>query len=320
MPGIRDAAEKLSQSQEEMEELAAKFEEIDSIETDATVKESFLSRGIEETGAQVVAGIDGGLVKKRYSAGDVISVRAVAAVFDFTGDAVKADYLPEKSPEPEFFVSANNDARSLDQEADTRRLAEEVGVALEALAAAETVLMDGSIVPSYSLSGETLESYSRLFEEACDGRLAGIVEDSYGLKLSDMLEKRLGVNIGDVRDTRLMDAILEPGERSFVRRYSTSPVEHPVLQELEDRHVNRLHTFYVKLSSTDLPLRVDYYGDAGAADEIAGKLLRLKASERYTVPSPVVEADKRAKIPETYIKRLEKRFSPGVRRRDRRPF
>jgi len=51
----------------------------------------------------------------------------------------------------------------------------------------------------------------------------------------------------------------------------------------------------VKLSENDLPLRIDYFGDPEDADEIAGNLLALKSSDNYTVPSPIVEADKRAK-------------------------
>ncbi len=320
MPGIRDAAEKLSQGWKELDELEEKFNSVSEIETDSTVKEGFLSKEIEEAEPGKVAGVDGGLLRKRYSSGDVVCVRAVAAVFDFQDREVSVDYLPGKSPEPSFFVSDAGDAESLERKAESRRLESEVSVAKEALSAAETVMMDGSIVPSYSLADEVLENYSEMFEQAEDGQLAGVVEDSYGLKLAGLLEERLGMKIGEIHDTRLMDAILEPGERSFVRRYSTSPVEHPVLQKLEDRHVNRINTFYVKLSKHDMPLRVDYLGDRSKADELAALLQRTRSSRRYTAPSPILEADKRARIPETHLKRLEKRFSPEVARRERRPF
>ena len=319
MASIREAAEKLSQIEGEREKLADKFENIDSIRTDSTIKESFLTKGIDEEKPDTVAGIDGGLVKKRYSSGDIVAARAVAAVFDF-GAELEVSYLPEKSPEPDFQVFNAHEADSIDRNAESERLKKETSVILEAMDAANLVLADGSVVPSYLEDDEVLENYNRIFEEAEAGKLAGVVEDSYGLKLASLLEDKLGIELGSIRDTLLMDAILEEGERSFVRRYSTSPVEHPVLKKLEDQHVNNLHTFYVKLSEHDLPLRIDFYGSEEDADEIAGKLRWLKSSDSYTVPSPVVEADKRAKIPETYIKRLKKRFDPGMKRRDRRSF
>lgn len=319
MPSISEAAEKLSEQGSRLEELEKKFEGAESIEKDATIKEGFLSKEFGSCEPGTVAGIDGGLVKKRYSAGDVIAVRAVAAVFDY-GGKLEVDYLPSKSPEPDFKVFDPSDSRSMNRNAETERVSTEIETVDKALDEVENILLDGSIVPSYLEDSDAVENYSEVFERADSGSFIGVVEDSYGLKLSKMLEEKLGVDIGDVRDTVLMDAILEEGERSFVRRYSTSPAEHPVLQELEDRHVNRIHTFYVKLSSNDLPLRVDFFGDVDEADRIAALLDQVKASKRYTVPAPILEADKRAKIPEKYLKRLERRFSPEVRRRDRRAF
>ncbi len=319
MASLEDAARTLSEA--ETGGLEDKFEDIDSIETDATVKEAFLSRKVEEEKPGTVAGVDGGLLKKRYSAGDVIVTRAVAAIFRFDGNGLAGTgYMPSRSPEPEFQVPAPEDADSLDRRADSERINAEVSTAVNAVEEADTVFMDGSLVPGYAVSGEVADLYTRLFEEAEEGRLVGVVEDSYGLKLAGLLEEKLGVEIGKVRDTVIADHILEACERTFVRRYSSSPVEHPVLGELEDRHVNRLNTFYVKLSSKDLPLRIDYYGGEKHADRIAGLLLALKSSETYTVPSPVLEADKRAKIPEEYLKRLERRFDPVRVRREKRAF
>lgn len=319
MASIREASEKLSQQEDGLDKLSSKFEDIDSIETGSNIKESFMSKKLEKRTPKTVAGIDGGIVKKRYSSGDVVATRAVAAVFSFESE-LEVDYIPSKSPEPDFQVFSAHEADSLDRNAESERLKAETGAMLKAVEEAETVLIDGSVVPSYLEDDHVLENYQELFEGASKGQLVGVVEDSYGLKMASILEDKLGIEIGDVRDTLLMDAILEEGERSFVRRYSTSPVEHPVLKKLDDPHVNRLHTFYVKLSEHDLPLRIDYYGDEYDADRIAGVLMALKSSKRYTIPSPIVEADKRAKIPEKYIKRLEKRFSPSVKRRDRRSF
>lgn len=317
MASIREAAEKLSERENKRGKIAEKFNKIDSIDEDSTIKESFLAKKIHADKPSSVAGVDGGIVKKRYSSGDVVAARAVAAVFDF-GESLNVDYLPSKSPEPDFQVFDAAEADSLDKNAESERLKAETSVILGAMEATSQILIDGSVVPSYLEDDSVLQNYTEMFENAESGTLVGVVEDSYGLKLASLLEDKLGIEVGEIRDTLLMDNILGAEERSFVRRYSTSPVEHPVLSKLNDRHVNRLHTFYVKLSENDLPLRVDYFGDPEEADDIAGTLLALKSSDSYTVPSPIVEADKRAKVPESYIKRLEKRFSPDMKRRDRR--
>lgn len=321
MVGIREAAEKLSRKENSLESLRESFSEHETIETDDFVREDRLSYKIRERVPESAAGIDGGIVKKRYSAGDVVAVRAVAAVLGYSETGVEeTSYIPSRSPEPEFEIFESTDDRGMERNAESMRVEQESKTVLKAIKQADTVLMDGSVVPSYLEDDESLELYNRLFEASEYGQLIGVVEDSYGLRMSSLLEEKLGIEFGRTRDTLLMDAMLQEGERSFVRRYSSSPVEHPVLQKLEERHVNKLFTFYAKLSGRDLPLRVDYYGEPEDADEIAGKLMFLKASDSYTVPAPVIEADKRAKVPQEYLKRLEKRFSPGLRRRDRRSF
>lgn len=321
MATLREAAEQLAQREEKGYDLEEKFDDIDEIETDSVVQEESLRKEIvEEEKPEKVAGIDGGIVKKRYSSADIIAVRAIATVFRFTGSGVDAEYIPGKSPEPDFSILDPQDQENLDRSAEAKRLRAETGVALEALKKADTVLMDGSIVPSYSGDEKVMEQYHRLFEEAEPGKLVGVVEDSYGTSLTGMLEEKTGIELGNMRDTQVMDAILSEGERSFVRKYSKGPAEHPVIKKIDPDHVNRIHTFYLKLSSRDRPLRIDYYGEVEDADSIASLLMNVKSSESYTIPSPIVEADKRAKVSKDYIKRLEKRFSPDQRRRNRRSF
>ncbi|MBC5793308.1 MAG: DNA double-strand break repair nuclease NurA [Nanohaloarchaea archaeon] len=318
MPGIEEAAEKLSENTSKGSHLQERFDDIESIEKDAVVKESELRKEIEITRPGKVAGVDGGLIKKRYSTGDLVAIRAVAAILDFSEDKVESKYVPSKSPEPDYHVFEPEEADSIDRNAESERLKAETSVAIDSTEKCDMVLMDGSVVPSYLEDNKALENYTELFKMAGAGKLIGVVEDSYGLKLGEILEEKLGFEISEMRDTLLMDMILEEGERSFVRRYAKGPVEHPVLGKLEEQDVNRIHTFYVKLSSQDLPLRIDYFGDPEHADDIASKLLYMKSSDRYTVPSPIVEADRRAKLDQKYLKRLEKRFSPEVKRRDRR--
>ncbi len=319
MPGLREAAEKLSKRERNKILMKEQFEDIGSIKADSVVEENFLKKNIESRKpSKVVTGIDGGLLKKRYSSGDVVAVRAVGATFNY-GEKLEVSYMPSTNPEPEFYVFEAYESDSINRNAESERLKKETEIALKALSKGK-VLLDGSVVPSYLEDEEVLENYNDLFGVAKPGQLIGVVEDSYGLKMAELLEEKLDIEIGKIRDTVLMDVVLESGERSFVRKYSSSPVEHPVLRKLKDRYVNRLYTFYVKLSDKDLPLRIDYYGEPGDADQIASDLNYVKASKRYTAPAPVVEADKKAKISEKYIKRLEKRFSPDVKRRDRRLF
>jgi len=317
MGSIREAAEKLSQRENKRGKIAEKFNKIDSVDEDSTIKESFLAKKIHLEKPDSAAGVDGGIVKKRYSSGDVMAARAIAAVFNFE-ESLNVEYLPSKSPEPNFEVFDADEADSLDRNAESERLKNETSAILSAMEQTDRVLIDGSVVPSYLEDDKVLQNYAQMFEDADSGQLVGVVEDSYGKKMTSLLEDKLGLDLGNLRDTLLMDAVLGENERSFVRRYSSSPVEHPVLSKLEDRNVNQLHTFYVKLSANDLPLRIDYFGDPEEADIIAGNLMALKCSDSYTVPSPIVEADRRAKVPEKQIKRLEKRFSPDLKRRDRR--
>jgi hypothetical protein len=319
MPSLREAAEKLSKKEKKTVDLEQKFSDIVTIETGSVVQEEKLRHDVTEKTPGKVAGVDGGLVRKRYSSADVIAVRAVASIFSFGDSGLeKADYLPGKSPEPDFHVFDPQDQEGLDRKAETERLKAETEIALNAQEESDHVFMDGSVVPSYSKSQKVLNNYSRLFSNAEPGALVGVVEDSYGTSLTDMMSDKTGIELGNIRDTVLMDSILSEGERSFVRKYSKGPAEHPVMKKMSPDYVNLIHTFYVKLSSKDLPLRIDYFGEPEDADEIAGILMSLKSSERYTAPSPVLEADRKAKISENYIKRLEKRFSPREKRRERR--
>lgn len=318
MPTIREAAEKLQERSDRTEELSEELKEID-IQKGKVIKEGFLSKKVESQEPGKVAGVDGGVQQQSYSAGDIAVIRAVATVFDFNGE-LNVEYLPEKKPEPEFFVFDSEDADSMGRNVESKRVELELERGREALEKADRVFMDGSIVPSYSESENVINNLSSIVDAAEYGQLVGVVEDSYGLKLSSILKERTNIEIGKIRDTRLMDSILEPGERSFVRKYSSSPVEHPVLQEIDDREANLFFTFYLKISEDDLPLRIDYFGKPEDADKIAGELISLASSESYTVPSPVLEADRCAKISVNYIEKLESRFLPDQKRRNLRPF
>ncbi|MFB6190375.1 MAG: DNA double-strand break repair nuclease NurA, partial [Candidatus Nanohaloarchaea archaeon] len=273
MATLQEAADRLSEMGDRRG-LEEKLSGIETIDKDSTVREEQLRKRVNTVKPGRVAGIDGGLVKKRYASGDLVAVRAVAAVLEFPGP--EAEYIPSRSPEPDFHVFNSGDSRGLDRRAETERVRAEAGVTLDAVAEAEDIFVDGSIVPSYLEEREVLEKYEHLFDQVEEGALVGVVEDSHGLKLSQILEEKLGLELGELRDTVIMDALLEEGERSFVRRYSDSPVEHPVLKKLDERHANRVNTFHVKLSERDVPLRIDYYGKKEHADRIAGLLMSLK--------------------------------------------
>lgn len=318
MAGIREAAEELRKKNSD-NSLEEKFSNIDSIEKGPVIKESFLRKKIETEIPGEIVGVDGGIIKKRYSAGDLIAVRAVGVKMDFGDKENSVEYIPSRNPEPEFHVFNSEDATNFRKKAETFRLREEYEI-LESSLESKMILMDGSIVPSYLKDDSVMKTYSKLLNKVKKGSLAGIVEDSYGVKMSEILESKLKIETGRKRDTVLMDSILNQGERSFVRKYSGSPLEHPVLRNVDNQIANSIYTFYLKISDQDLPLRIDYLGFPKDADKISGRLMNAFISKKYTVPAPIVEADRRAKIPEKYIKRFEKRFSPSMKRRDRRTF
>ncbi|MFB6208586.1 MAG: DNA double-strand break repair nuclease NurA [Candidatus Nanohaloarchaea archaeon] len=320
MAGIEEAARELKKRQSMGKDLEEKFKGVERIAEGPVVKESVMSRKVDEIKPQKVAGVDGGISRRSYSHGEVVATRAVAAVFNFGEDGVESEYIPGKNPEPDFKVLDAVDRDSVESAAERERLEKETSVAGKAIDRAGRVFMDGSVVPSYSGESGVIRKYESLFRESSMGQLVGVVEDSHGLKTSELIKEKLGIDVGRVRDTLMMDAILEEGERSFVRRYSKGPVEHPVLKKMDDDLVEKIHTFYIKISKKDLPLRIDYFGEVEDADRIAGELSFMASSPSYTVPSPVVEADRRAKIEGKVLERLERRFNPGLKRRNRRSF
>lgn len=319
MPDLEQVVEQISSMEEREEQLEQKFSEIDSIEKDQQVLETQLQYDIKEKPVSgTFAGIDGGIVKKRYSRGDVVAVRAVAALFSFQKSSIEAsNYIPGRSVDPEYHFIRPGDNNDFQKKCEELRIGAESDVAVKSAKEADIVFMDGSIVPGYEPSAS---SFERLIESSEKGRLVGVVEDSYGLKLSKLLSEKTGIDVGEVRDTVLMDSILSKAERSFVRRYSKGPAEHPVIGNLDQEKASEILTFYVKLSEKDLPLRIDYYGDVKDADRIASVLMAIKSSDTYTVPSPVLEADRRAKISKEKMLQFDRRFKPKEKRRDRRTF
>jgi len=63
MGSIREAAEKLSQKENRRGKIAEKFNKVNSIEQDSTIKESFLAKKVHSEKPESVAGVDGGIVK-----------------------------------------------------------------------------------------------------------------------------------------------------------------------------------------------------------------------------------------------------------------
>ncbi|MFH1237494.1 MAG: DNA double-strand break repair nuclease NurA [Candidatus Aenigmatarchaeota archaeon] len=298
-----------------------------------------------------IAGVDGGIVKRSLHGFDLIMARAVGACFTYeNGKVKKAEYHPERMPEPELFVLESLNELDWVHSASIIRQKLEIR---NALATAEKfkpalLLLDGSIVPHYSdrpaknskvreSFDELIALYNRLFSFCSENgiMLAGVVEDSRGTRFCDLAGKTFasdGQNewakgaFANARDTGLLFWMLDEGERTFAFPYADidESGEHPLAKEFGS-FAGRIFTFYLKTAKFDRPVRVDFMGGENDADAFAGKILAISSHHAgYGFPSVLIEADQAAKMEESAIESICDQISAasGVMRlrRDSRPF
>lgn len=263
--------------------------------------------------SRLVIGVDGGLLKHEMHGASITLVRAVAAIFRFRkGILADTGYYPSASPQPKAFIDKRGrDVHELGLSASLARQAAEIGLAAEVAGRKpDLLLLDGSIVPHPSTkpgkasgaSGQykkLVELYDSLFE-ACEKNralLAGVVEDSRSSRLSSILKSRAPERVSD---THILSYILKAGERTQAFKYAESEARHPVLQDLAAGR--KISGFYIKTSELGRPLRIDFLGsrdEEGRADAIASIILAMSGSQAsYGIPSVLIEADQRAKLPE----------------------
>ncbi len=180
----------------------------------------------------------------------------------------------------------------------------------------------GSIV--YEKFQEVLALYKQLYNKARKKQtiLVGIVKDSRSTRVAttmgeilphivrkpDVFEMMQGVDyrwlLKISRDCDLLDTFLEEGERSFVFRYS-SELQLNTNNPSDDLSswAPSIWVTYIKTARDDLPLRIEYLSDdeddidITKIDKALSAILPLSSQHpEYGIPTPILEADARAKI------------------------
>ena len=286
-----------------------------------------------------IAGVDGGLVRKRFRSMDLILTRGIAVIFQFgPEDGPAVDFYPDAFPEPKVSpLMLTLSSIELDQLASLERMAAELRVTLSVLEEFHTnlILLDGSLFyhprdrPQtgsivYEKFQEVLSLYKQLYHKARKKgiTLVGIVKDSRSTRVAtimgeilphivrkpEVFEMMQGVDyrwlLKISRDCDLLDTFLQEGERSFVFRYS-SELNLNTNSPKDDLSTwaSQIWVTYLKTARDDLPLRVEFLSaedDELATDKLdkaLSAILPLSSQHpEYGIPTPILEADARAKI------------------------
>ena len=244
-----------------------------------------------------IAGVDGGLVRRRFRSLDLILTRSVAAVFEYgPAEGPNVDFFPGPFPEPTISpVLQTLSGPELDQLSSLERLASELRSALSIIDEyyIDIILIDGSLFyhprdrpPSGSVAyekfQEVLALYRRLYNKvrSKSTTLVGIVKDSRSSRVSSILgdilphiirepsvfEMMQGVDyrwlIKNSRDCDILDTFLDEGERSFAFRYSTEFLTNRnSFDDDMSQWAASIWVTYIKTARDDLPLRVEILSD-----------------------------------------------------------
>jgi hypothetical protein len=275
-----------------------------------------------------VLGIDGGIIKQSYHGLDLMLTRAVGVNFIYSdGKLDNVFYYPNSNPTPNPIVIFDSFSElELSSCYNFERQTMEVLTAIESTEKfkPDIVLLHGSIIPHYVPKPDNLilkeyyktliETYRSLFE-LCKSKnfiLAGVVEDSRGVKFCDILNRRIlsqvrpGIDkemklvLEKTKDSNLLYYVLDKGERTCTFNYSQNPEIHPVLKEFSD--MNELFfSFYLKTADFDRPLRVDFlcsHDLQDVVDKLSTVMMQTSGHSGYGLPAVLIEADQRAKLSE----------------------
>ncbi|TFG35093.1 DNA double-strand break repair nuclease NurA [Candidatus Thorarchaeota archaeon] len=243
------------------------------------------------------------------------------------------DPFPEPQVRPMMLTLS---ASELDQLSSLERVAAELRVILAVLDEFYTdiILVDGSIFyhprdrPQsgsivYEKFQEVLSLYRQLYNKAKkkNTSLVGIVKDSRSGRLTSFLGDILPHVIRDPaifelmqgvdyrwllkisRDCDILDTFLEEGERSFIFKYSSElQTNSNSLSENLTPWASSIWVTYLKTAINDLPLRIEFLSDDSTEsiwkiDRALAVILPLSWQHpEYGIPTPILEADTRAKI------------------------
>jgi hypothetical protein len=275
-----------------------------------------------------ILGIDGGIVKHSYHGLDLMLMRVTGVNFEYADGKLKdVKYYPNSNPlpNPKIILDSFSDIE-LNSCYNFERQIMEILTAIEAMEKLkpDIAFLHGSIIPHYvptpdnpvlkETYNKLIQTYISMFEFVKEKNiiLAGIVEDSRGIKFCDILNRRLLSQIDSemtkelklildkTKDTNLLYYALEKGERTCVFNYSQNPTVHPVLKEFEKMN-DSFYSFYLKTVDFDRPLRVDFlcFKDVlDVAEKISSILMQMSGHSGYGIPSVLIEADQRARLSE----------------------
>ncbi|MFW9798895.1 MAG: DNA double-strand break repair nuclease NurA [Candidatus Thorarchaeota archaeon] len=337
----------------------------------AEAVETTFSKRIEPTSLSGlrIAGIDGGLIRRRFRSMDLVLTRGIAVVFHFgPEEGPRVDFFPNAFPEPNVKpVMLTLPGPELDQLASLERIATELRVTLSVLEEfhVDLILVDGSLFhhprdrpqvgsAAYGKFQEVMALYRQLYHRAekKSTTLVGVVKDSRSTRIVSILgnimphimknpsvfemmqevDYRWLLKIS--RDCDLLDTFLEEGERTFAFRYSAelSQSSNAVSDGMTE-WASSIWVTYLKTARDDLPLRIEVLvgKDDGAAqlDRALSVLLPLSWQHpEYGVPTPILEADARARISSNETQLIIDRlmalsgltYAKLERRRSRNPF
>ena len=285
-----------------------------------------------------IAGIDGGLVRKRFRSMDILLTRAVAVVFQFgREDGPDVEFYPEAFPEPRITpVLLALQSSELDQLASLERVAIELEATISVLDEFHTdlILIDGSLFyhprdrpqrgsVAFAKFQEVMALYRQLYHKSRKKKttLVGIVKDSRSTRMVQILGELLPHIIRDSsvfelmqdvdyrwllkvsRDCGLLDTFMESGERTFAFRYS-SELTHNANSANDELSIwsSSIWVTYLKTAQDDLPLRIEVLmdqddKDTKKLDRALSAVLPLSWQHpEYGIPTPILEADARARI------------------------
>ncbi|MGY5874173.1 MAG: DNA double-strand break repair nuclease NurA [Candidatus Thorarchaeota archaeon] len=335
-----------------------------------TVETSFLTRiDPADLAGLRIAGIDGGLVRKRFRSMDLLLTRGIAVIFQFgPKEGPTVEFYPGPFPEPKVKpVMLRLPGPELDQLASLERVATELKVTLAVLDDFHTdlILVDGSLfyhprdrpqrgTHSYEKFQEVSALYRQLYNKAKKKNtiLVGIIKDSRSTRVVNVLgeilphiirnpaifEKMQGIDYRWLlklsRDCDILDAFLEPGERSFAFRYSTDFLQNSnAVPEDLSIWTSSIFVTYLKTARDDSPLRIEVLVDPDRGIQQLNKALSaiLPLSwqhPEYGIPTPILEADARARITYNETRLITNRlmalsglaYSALEKRRSRNPF
>lgn len=226
--------------------------------------------------------------------------------------------------------------QELDQLASLERVAAELRVTLSVLDEFSTdlILIDGSLFyhprdrpPATSLVSDKFQEVMALYRQVYNKAkekgttLVGVVKDSRSTRIVNIMGEILPHIVRDPsvfemmqgvdyrwllkisRDCDLLDTFLDEGERTFVFRFSSEM--QPNLSAYPDELASwapLIWVTYVKTAQDDLPLRIEVLvgegdNDVRLLDRALSAILPVSWQHKeYGIPTPIVEADARARI------------------------